>query len=366
MKKPLYDVSQSAEYNLKYGPFFDDNIPDRIVPPRSVWQKIFEYNVMSTIGLAACPIGANAKGIFLASRLGFDIITHKTVRSHAVDAHPMPNMALIPNSAKNECIDQIDMHDRTTFDMKHLSISNSIGNASFDLSWHAEQIAQGRKMLLPGQVLVVSIYGTETKNRTIQEDFAYIAQSVIEAGAHVVELNFSCPNLRHGMLYKDVALAQKIVKEVVCVAKSIPVTVKTGLFLSETQTRQFMCAISHAGARGIVGINAIPGRVIDAQGNPYFGKSREISGLSGALIFERAQQWIKSVARINTQEKFDLTLFGMGGITLPEQFDTVYMSGAHVALTATGALWNPYLALEYTKLSQPIFAHKVSEIQHER
>lgn len=336
VQKPLYDVTKSFDYNLEQGPFFDGPLPVRIIPDRSTWRKIFDYEVMSPVGLAACPIGARARGIVLASRLGFDIITHKTIRSQAVAAHPWPNLALL-EPFKN---------------MAELSITNSIGNASCELDWHSEQIAASRASLLSGQLLLVSIFGTEVAGRTVVQDFAYLAARACEAGAQVVELNFSCPNADHGILFHDAAFSFKITKAVAAVAGSIPVVVKVGLFVNLKQMRNFLIGIGRAGARGIVGINTVPWRVLNDDGKPYFGALREISGISGAPIFDSACAWVQDVAQLNAQEKLNMTIFGIGGITQPEQFDVFLSHGADVALTATGALWDPYLADKYHQGNQ--------------
>ena len=50
---------------------------------------------------------------------------------------------------------------------------------------------------------------------------------------------------------------------------------------------------------------------------------------------------------INTHEKLDLALIACGGITLPEHFDQFLRTGADVATSATGMMWDPYLAAKY-------------------
>jgi hypothetical protein len=37
----------------------------------------------------------------------------------------------------------------------------------------------------------------------------------------------------------------------------------------------------------------------------------------------------------------------MGGITIPEHFNQFLNSGADIALSATGMMWNPYLAAQF-------------------
>jgi hypothetical protein len=56
---------------------------------------------------------------------------------------------------------------------------------------------------------------------------------------------------------------------------------------------------------------------------------------------------VKGCRDVIEQEKLGLTLIGGGGITLPEHFDLFYDAGADFAMTATGMMWNPYLAIHY-------------------
>ncbi len=71
------------------------------------------------------------------------------------------------------------------------------------------------------------------------------------------------------------------------------------------------------------------------------------SGICGGPIRQVALQFVHSAAKINAREKLDLTLIGVGGITLPEHFDLFLNAGAHAAMSATGMMWDPYLAARY-------------------
>jgi dihydroorotate dehydrogenase (NAD+) catalytic subunit len=50
---------------------------------------------------------------------------------------------------------------------------------------------------------------------------------------------------------------------------------------------------------------------------------------------------------IITTEKLPLTLVGCGGIMKAEQFDEFLAAGVDVAMSATGMMWDPLLALRY-------------------
>src|SRR5216684_1573286 len=67
-------------------------------PPKEDWHDFLGYKIASPIGISACA-ATTSKGIFLASRLGCDVLTYKTIRCYEWPAHPQPNIAYIDNTA---------------------------------------------------------------------------------------------------------------------------------------------------------------------------------------------------------------------------------------------------------------------------
>ena len=51
------------------------------------------------------------------------------------------------------------------------------------------------------------------------------------------------------------------------------------------------------------------------------------------------------------REELDLkyTIIGVGGVTTAEDFQEYLSEGADAVMSATGAMWNPYLAQEIKK-----------------
>ncbi|TKW70378.1 MAG: hypothetical protein DI543_28895, partial [Bradyrhizobium icense] len=107
-----------------------------------------------------------------------------------------------------------------------------------------------------------------------------------------------------------------------------------------------LTSAARAGASGISAINSISMRVLNKNHHPAFGK-RIYSGVSGYPIRRLALQVVKKLVQINQTEKLNLVILGMGGITLPEHFDEFFNVGADIALSATGMMWNPYLATQF-------------------
>ncbi len=349
--KPIFDLTQSFEHNYNHGPFFSGPLPDRIMPPPEQWVNFLGYNISSRIGVAACPLTAHINGVRLCSALGFDIITIKTMRSHAHPPHPFPNVAYIncPN-----ILTRADLHKKFTQTKKppssldHLAITNSIGNTSFDIKTMMNTITQSRTHIKPGQILIASVFGSDNKKRNWIDDFSYTAACAQNAGAHIIEANLSCPNIKDGSkIFENPDQVFNVVKQLVHTLKDTPLIIKVGLFSDIDTMKKVLCAAARAGARGISGINAVGMQIINAHAKPFFGENRKISGVSGAPIRNLALQFIHNAVTINKEQKLNLTLIGIGGITLPDHFDLFLKNGADVALSTTGAMWNPYLATHY-------------------
>lgn len=71
------------------------------------------------------------------------------------------------------------------------------------------------------------------------------------------------------------------------------------------------------------------------------------------MIREEALRFVKMARKIIDQERLDLELAGCGGMMQPEHFDEMLSEGAKVVMTATGMMWNPYLAHEWKTRVKP-------------
>jgi len=344
--KPLYDLNKSFIENITEGPFYDGSFFVRPTFARGE-HTLFDIPIMSRIGVSACPLTATPKGIKIMSRLGYDIITYKTVASAFRPPHPYPNVGLIDaSSVVQENLLDIP-HVRIGGNSTKPSLVNSIGNPSFDLETVCAGIAQARTQLLPGQLLIVAIFGVESAMRILVEDFAYLAQCVKEAGAQVVEADLSCPNVSCGVLSNNPEFVYEATHAMVSVLGDTPLTLKVAAFNNNEIMDEVLSAAARAGARGITGINTIRVRAITQQEEPFFGPSRIVSGLSGASIFPIALNFVREAQEINQRKKLGLTIIATGGIMAANDFETMLDCGADAALSATGAMWYPDLAMNY-------------------
>lgn len=350
VSSPLYDINKTFEENFSNFSFSSISIPIRSWPAKAKWSSFLGYPLASRIGAAACPV-TTGKGIILLAQLGFDVLTYKTIRRQSHAPHPLPNIVHI-NS--DQLLDYSDLEQAVYVDDKprktadKIAISNSFGNACLESTRVKEDIALAKKSLSVGQVLIVSVYGEGTSLESVSLDFAEAALIAKESGADIIELNFSCPNLLKSgePLYRNPECVYEITKQVVKSVEEIPILIKLGLISERDFADKLLIAAARAGARGISAINSISMRVLDRMQLPVFGE-RIYSGVSGYPIRKLAIQCIKKLAHINQKEKLDLVILGVGGITLPEHFNEFFNAGADIALSASGMMWNPYLAHQF-------------------
>jgi dihydroorotate dehydrogenase (NAD+) catalytic subunit len=350
VSSPLYDISKTFEENFSDLSFPLITPSIRSWPPKKQWTSLFGFPLASRVGAAACA-ATTGKGISCLAQLGFDVLTYKTIRRQAYPTHPLPNIVHVD---VGKLLDYSDLEqviyekDKPCTTADKIAISNSFGNGCLQSVVVIQDIAFAKKNLSEGQVLIVSVYGEGGSSKLMAKDFAETAIIAKEAGADIVELNFSCPNLLKSgePLFCNAEYVYQVTSQVVKCVGDIPILLKLGLLREQDSPDKLLIAAARAGARGISAINSISMRVLNRKKLPAFGE-RIYSGVSGYPIRQLALQCVEKLAQINQKEKLNLVILGMGGITLPEHFNEFFNVGADIALSATGMMWNPYLATQF-------------------
>ena len=337
----LYDVSKSYLENLREGPCFKGTIPQRKDPASPL--HFLGHQLNSPLGVAAGPL-LNSRWVALASKLGFDVLVYKTIRSKAHPSLPQPNVIFVDATGPNTAIEKAD----APFDASDVAITNSFGMPSLSPDFLLHDIQEANRSIQKGQLLIVSVVGTKRPSESFIGDFVRTAELAKEGGAKVIEANFSCPNVdrSEGMLYASPEAVQQFSAAIARAIHPLPLILKVGNMPREL-LRSVLIAAARGGAKGVCGINAIPMKVLNQQQKPALGAARESSGVCGAPIRERALLFLKVASSIIQDEKLDLVLMGCGGVTAPEHFDDILQSGALIAMCATGMMWNPLIGMRY-------------------
>ena len=168
------------------------------------------------------------------------------------------------------------------------------------------------KQNYPSKVIVASIMGQ------FEEEWIELAKMAEDAGCDAVELNFSCPQMKHEGMGSDVGQSPELVKTyTACVKKSVKIPVIPKMTPNITHIAEPAAACVEAGADAISAINTIKSVTMDADSE--VAGQRTVSGYSGRAVRPIALRYILELAQMKNSSKFKVQslkfeLSGIGGI----------------------------------------------------
>ncbi|MEM1282208.1 MAG: dihydroorotate dehydrogenase [Chlamydiota bacterium] len=361
-KPPIYDIEESYLHNAEEGPFFQGEILERRRPDEENWTDFLGYKVASPIGIPAGPL-LNSKWIGLAADLGYDILCYKTIRSKEQPGHSVPNMVYVECEEQlipGQLPDHLTTRETPPLQIDKVTVTNSFGMPSRSHEYLAKDIPKAMKLLHRGQVMIVSIVGTPNGNDfdSFLQDFITVAKQAKEYGAKIIEANFSCPNVTtgEGELHTNPETVRTLTSALTKAIGDIPLIIKVGIFEDLRVMEETLIAAAQGGARAICGINTISMKVVDPIGLPALGVKRLKSGICGHPIRYAALEFTREALQINNRHNLGLKIMSTGGALLPDHLTEFIDAGADVAMTATGMMWDPYLAYRYHQQEREIYA----------
>lgn len=349
---PAYDISKTFRENFKRGPFVKVSIPQREVGGSPY--KLLDFEINYPLGIPAGLL-LNSRWVNSFAKWGFDILTYKTVRSKHKESYPFPNCIYIDidhQLSSSEIERPLVQKEQAVYSDK-ITITNSLGVPSEEPSQWQADVQKAKGYLSKGQILIVSVVGTFEDNgsfKKFNEDFARCAKLAEEAGADVIELNFSCPNspASEGEIFTDAKLSAEISK---AVKRSIrkPVFIKIGYFLKPDA----MSKVIEANAPfvdGIVSINTLKASVVKRDGiTPALGIGREKSGVCGWAIKSCGLAQAEALVSLREKEKYDFRIIGVGGVMTLADIEDYLNTGVDAVQSCTGAMFYPDLAYRVYK-----------------
>ena len=155
----------------------------------------------------------------------------------------------------------------------------------------------------PTKVVIASIMGQT------EEEWAHLAKMAEAAGCDAVELNFSCPQMKHKGMGSDVGQSPELVKTyTACVKSAVKIPVIPKMTPNITHIAEPAAACVEAGADAISAINTIKSVTMTAEAE--VAGQRTISGYSGRAVRPIALRHILELAQ--SLPKTELS--GIGGI----------------------------------------------------
>lgn len=351
MHIPFYDPLKTYEENYKEGPFggfADGKIYKQTGTP--------DYNFLSQkvylpFGIANGPL-INGNFVKAALDKGFDIVEYKDVRSKKLKVNQFPN--IIPLTTHGNIT--IDVAQKGLIQAKNfgtpITITNSFGIPSMDPDIWQPDLANAVLYAKKGQVVVGGIQGTIQESGGFEaylNDFITVAKLLKETKVKIIELNLSCPNEGADSLlcfaYKHSIRVVETVKNEI---GNIPLIIKIAYFIDNDVLTKLVTGVGTI-VHGISAINTIPAKVYKDQmrtEQALPGEGRLWSGTCGNGIKWAGLDMVRRLKKLREDNNFTFSIEGVGGVTVPKDYLEYKKAGADVVMSATGAMWNPYLAQE--------------------
>ncbi len=345
--QPFYDPTKSYQENFDQGPFGDFATARVYGNEGQPVHEFLEQSVYAPFGIAAGPL-LNSKFVIAALDMGFDIPVYKTVRSGVYPCHPWPNV--LPVDVTGDLEPDMKELVATSNYEEPLSITNSFGVPSFDPDFWQEDMAKAVRHAKVGQVVVGSFQGTNAGDGNVEKyiaDFVTTAKLVKQTGIKVAEVNLSCPNegTAHLLCY-DIERTKQIVEAIKNEIGNMPLVIKVAYFKSNDELAKLVDSVGGM-VQGIAAINTIAAKIVTATGQQALpGEGRLVSGVCGSSIKWAGLDQVKRLAELREQKNMQFKIIGVGGVANSLDYAAYRDRGADAVMSATGAMWNPYLAQE--------------------
>jgi dihydroorotate dehydrogenase len=353
-KQPIYDPKKTFEDNFDNGPFGGFDAPEIYVNKGEPTTSFLGFPVYLPFGIPAGPL-PNQKFVAAAFAKGFDVVTYKTQRSVAFDCNAFPNVLYVDiegdltlDIAKKPLLGETE----TTKDPTQLTITNSFGNPSRGPDYWVPDLKKALAAEGRGQLLIMSVVGTikpGASSDDYYDDFAHAAKLAASTGVRAIEVNLSCPNVANeGILCYTPSAVREITRRAKAAVGDIPLIAKLGYF-SPAQQELLETVVSEMApyVQAIATINTIPAPVVDKHGNQALpGPNRLISGMCGSGIKWAGLDMVRRLSKLRSEQGYGYEIMGVGGVMTPQDFAEYRAAGADVVQSATGAMWNPDLAIQ--------------------
>ena len=171
------------------------------------------------------------------------------------------------------------------------------------------------------------------------EDYINAVTKINESDVDMIELNISCPNVKHGGMAFGIKshVAYDVVKEIKSIAKK-PLMVKLSPNAEDIVDMAVKC--EEAGADSISLINTLKGMAIDIyKRKPVF--NNVTAGLSGPAVKPVALAMVHDVAKA-----VNVPVIGLGGIASGSDAIEFMMAGASAIQIGTVNFINPMAGKE--------------------
>ncbi len=348
MTSTLYDIHQDFPFNVTFGPFFNEKLPSLKSPKQKI--HFLGHELDSAFGISCCPMTFTARNIGICAKLGYDLITYRSVRSVEWHGLPAPNWCYVdvPNRLKKEDLVKPVIGSLEPFPNQEVSTANSFGIQSFKPEYWQAEYEVAKSKLLPGQVLMLSLMITpEDGKRDALSDAIEVTKLAMQTSADIFEINLACPNSgTSALIYEDIELCIKICQEMKKLLGEKKLLAKVGYYSDMNDLKRFMEQTKGV-LDGLTSTNTYSMKVTDSAGKEIF-PGRATAGVSGAAIRDLCMEQAKMAVQFKKELQLsDFVIIGVGGVISPEHIQEYLALGVDAVQAAAGVWADPFLASKY-------------------
>ncbi len=350
MQIPFYNPIISYEDNYKKGPFGGFTDGKIFVEKNEPSYTFLGNKVNLPFGIPAGPL-LNSHFVKAALDKGFDMPVYKTVRSRSYPCHPLPNVLAV--HIKDKLTTEMAAGAPLVADGHYttpLGITNSFGVPSMTPDIWQNDLKEALDYAKKGQLVIGSFQGTGGGGvEAYIADWVATARLLKETGVKVVEANLSCPNEgTANVLCLDLERTKKVLTAVKNEIGNLPLLIK-GSYMKQDYLEKFVSELSPI-VQGFSVINTIAAAIINKDGTQALpGNGRLRSGVCGSPIKWAGLDMVKRLSSLRDRTGQKYVIVGVGGVMNTIDFKEYINHGADAVMSATGAMWNPYLAQEIKK-----------------
>lgn len=354
MTSLFYDIKKSYDDNYKAGPYLLKKLIKPIFKKSKKKYTFLGFSINLPFGIPAGPL-LNKKFIKSSFDFGFAVATYKTIRSGAFPCHPYPNILYVnsPKELRPQTNPRLSVIDNSPKRISKINITNSFGVPSKISKVWQKDVRKAKTYEKKGQLLVLSFMGTVKKNQTQEEfilDFAKAAKLASQTGVKALEANLSCPNIgNEGLVCYNLDVTEKICVAIRKVIGKTPLILKVGYYKNQKDIER-ISKIAQKYANAISSINTLQVEIVDRNGNQALpGPNRLRGGVCGSAIKWAGLEMVKKLNKIRKENKYTFEIVGVGGVMTANDYLDYRKAGADLVQSATGTMWNPYLAYDISK-----------------
>lgn len=350
MNSVFYDMHKSYEENFNNGPIGTKKLKKPDLKFKRAKYKFLGFPINLPFGIPSGPL-LNSKYVKTGFDFGFAVSTYKTVRSCPFPCHPFPNVVYVDVPEKlNPQKTQLLKVKNNIKSVSELTITNSFGVPSKDPDFWQQDVKKALGYAKKGQLLILSFMGTVKKNQTQKEfidDFAKAGMLANQTGAKALEANLSCPNIgNEGLVCYNLDVTLRVCIAIRKAIGNTPLILKIGYF-NNNKDLELLAEVASKYANAIAAINTIQAEIVDKNGNQALpGLNRLRSGVCGSAIKWAGIEMVKRLNEIRQKKNYVFEIIGIGGVLNANDYFEYKKAGANIVQSATGAMWNPYLANE--------------------